>query len=145
MKKKVILTRILFLLYLAAVIWICVYHFRDLSRFPHSIWGLHTDKLVHFALFFPFPIFAYLSYDKTRYNTGSSILFILATFILGFIVAGATEYVQRFLPYRTADETDMRADLIAIGAGCLLVLIADLRNNARHSKGGSKKRKKRKH
>ncbi|MCQ2174574.1 MAG: VanZ family protein [Bacteroidales bacterium] len=147
MNKKVLLKRILFLLYIAAVVWICIYHFRDLSRFPRIIWGIHSDKLVHFALFFPFPILAYLSYDKTKYNTGSSVLFIIATFILGFTVAGATEYIQRFLPYRTADYTDMRADILSIGISCLLVFIADLKDNARHRAGKIRRRKshKRKH
>lgn len=133
MKTRVIVNRILFALYLAAIIWLCIHNFHDLSRFPKTVFGLHTDKIVHFIMFLPMPFLAYLSYDKRKYTASSSVLFILGAATIGLLLAAGTEIAQNFLPYRTFDYKDLLADSIAIGVGCLPVLATDLKKNSKHN------------
>lgn len=134
MKVRIVTFRILFILYIIAVIWLCVHNFKSIEQMPHRLWGFQTDKLIHFAMFLPFPFFAYLSYDKRRFTFLRTTLFILATLVLGAVLAGATELAQSFIPRRTADVKDLVADFIALGTGILIVFIVDLSENIRHNR-----------
>ena len=127
MKGKIIFHRILFVLYLAAIVWLCVYNFNSIGKFPTTIAGIHTDKIVHFCMFFPFPLFSYISYERKKKGLGSTLLFVGATLLLGFILAVGTEIAQSFLSYRTADYKDLIADSAGLAVSSVIVLVRDIK------------------
>lgn len=128
MTTKTILARILFLLYLAAIAFLCFMKPDSLPEMEKSILGIPTDKLAHFLMFAPFPVLAYLAYDHVTNKFWSAFLFAFLTFLVGTGIALLTEYIQGFLPYRSKDMTDFRADLLALGVSTLAVFIIDVCN-----------------
>lgn len=123
---KTILARILFLLYLVAIAFLCFMHVDKLPDVQKFIFGFPTDKVAHFLMFLPFPILAYLAYDHLTNKVWSAILFALATFVIGCLLAYGTEYVQGRLPYRSMDIKDFKADALALAISSVFVFIIDV-------------------
>lgn len=127
MKGRIVFHRILFVLYIAAVVWLCIHNFKSVHDFPRTIAGIPSDKIVHFCMFFPFPFLTYISYERQKKGIGTTLLFVGATLLLGIILAVGTEIAQSFLPYRTADYKDLLADSLGLLSCSLIVLVADIR------------------
>ena len=126
MSKKLI-TRILFFLYLAAVLFLCFGRFENTPDVPWSFLGIPSDKLVHFCMFFPFPILAFLAFDRFTETPKSTFLFSGITWVLGMGLAFATEWGQAHLTdYRSGDPWDLLADGLAITLSTIVVIIWDL-------------------
>ena len=123
---KTILARILFFLYLVAIAFLCFMHVDKLPDVQKFILGIPTDKMAHFLMFLPFPILAYLAYDHLTNKVWSAILFALATFVIGCLLAYGTEYVQGRLPYRSMDIKDFKADALALAISSVFVFIIDV-------------------
>lgn len=123
---KAILSRILFLLYLCAIAMLCFMHTDKLPDVQKFILGIPTDKVVHFIMFLPFPILAYLAYDHLTNKVGAAVLFSFITLVLGLLFAYGTEYIQGRLPYRSMELNDFKADAIAIAISCVFVFIVDV-------------------
>ncbi len=126
MTTKTILARILFFLYLAAIAFLCFMRVDKIPDVQQFIFGIPTDKVAHFLMFLPFPILAYLAYDHLTNKVWSAILFAVATFIVGALLAYATEYIQGKLPYRSMDINDFKADALALAISCVFVFIVDV-------------------
>ena len=127
-----ITSRILFILYLAAVVVVCFGHFENLPDIEKKFLGIPMDKVIHFIMFLPFPILMGLSFHKTSTKSLNTIFFTLGTFVLGCILAGATEIGQSFTTYRSCDITDFRADSIALAISTLAVFIVNILRNKRN-------------
>ena len=126
-RRQRLLARILFVLYLAAVAYLCFGRFDDMPDVEKYIFGIPTDKAVHFLMFFPFPILAFLAFDRYTEKFWSTVLWTLGTFAAGALLAAGTEYGQaRLTTWRSGDPLDLRADLIALGISSLLVFCIDL-------------------
>ncbi len=123
---KTILARILFVLYIAAVAFLCFMHVDKLPEMQNFIFGIPTDKVAHFLMFLPFPILAYLAYDHITNKFWSALIFAVLTFVVGSLLAYATEFIQGKLPYRSMDITDLRADMLAMLLSCIFVFIIDV-------------------
>ena len=54
---------VVFLIYLAAVAWLCFGNFKPGPDIPRSLWGIPIDKCFHFVMFLPFPILGTLAFD----------------------------------------------------------------------------------
>ena len=128
MSTKTILARILFVVYLAAIAFLCFMHADKLPDMQKTLFGIPTDKVAHFLMFLPFPILAFLAYDHVTNKVWSAVLFAVLTFAVGAAIAWGTEYVQGMLPYRSRDIADLRADLLALGISTLGVFITDVVN-----------------
>lgn len=128
MSTKTILARILFVVYLAAIAFLCFMHADKLPDMQKTLFGIPTDKVAHFLMFLPFPILAFLAYDHVTNKVWSAVLFAVLTFAVGAAIAWGTEYIQGMLPYRSRDVADFRADLLALGISSLGVFITDLVN-----------------
>ena len=115
--------RILFGLYLVAVAVLCFAHFPESEDVPNELWGIPMDKIVHFLMFFPFPVLAYLAFDRYPGKRGASVLRTAAALLCGCAFAAVTELVQSRLPYRSGDPADFRADAFALLLSSVLVLI----------------------
>ena len=123
--------RILFGLYLVAVAVLCFARFPESEDVPKSLLGIPMDKIVHFLMFFPFPVLAYLAFDRYRGKRRASVLLTAAALLCGCAFAAVTELVQSRLPYRSGDPADFRADALALLLSSVTVLILVL---AKHRK-----------
>ena len=119
--------QILFWLYVAGVLFLCFGHFDSTPSVPLDFFGIPTDKIVHFTMFFPFPILAFLAFDRFTDSVKSTLLFVGATFIVGLILAFGTEWGQAHLTkYRSGDSMDLLADTTALLLSSTLVAVLDI-------------------
>ena len=127
MDKKKLILRVLFFVYLAAVLYLCFGKFENTPNVPWSILGIPSDKLVHFCMFFPFPILAFLAFDKYTETPKTTFLFSGITWVLGLLLALGTEWGQAHLTtWRSGDPLDLTADVLSITLSTVLVIIWDL-------------------
>jgi len=128
MTRKLDITfKVIFFAYLAAVIFLCFGKFENLPQMNPLFLGIPKDKVVHFLMFFPFPILVFLAFDRFTTKPWHSLLFCLGVFLLGCIVAAATEIGQSYTQYRSGDPNDFRADILAVAISSIIVLIIDLK------------------
>lgn len=129
MKKSFkIAFRVLFYLYLIAVAVLCFGSFNSLPEVSKTILGIPTDKVVHFCMFFPFPILAFLAYDKFTGSRKKVLVFALITFLLGCVLAAGTELGQAYLTEnRSGEPLDFLADFLALLTGSIIATWIDLR------------------
>ena len=125
-RKRSIIFTIAMVLYLAVVGYLLFANFEKLSSVPKIFLGIPTDKVVHFCMFFPFPILAYLAYDHLTDTPLKALAALISICAIGCIFAGLTEIVQGMLPYRYEDISDFRADCLAIGIAGILTFIIDV-------------------
>lgn len=130
------LIRIVFLLYIAAVFYLCFGNFSSLSGAPRHIWGLDSDKVVHFLMFFPFPILTWLALGRRPSGPWPALGLTLLLFLIGCALAACTEIVQQFLPWRSADPRDFSADALALALSALIVFIKMLVTGIRSARTG---------
>jgi len=119
-KRTIWYWHLLMLIYIAAVAYLC---FANLSSMPNvraSYFGIPTDKLVHFAMFFPFPILASLSIRSKGRTPWNAALRTIGIFLLGCIIAAGTELLQGKTGYRTPDAADFRADAVALAIASVI-------------------------
>ena len=116
-----------FIVYLLAVLYLCFGKFENTPEIPWSFLGIPSDKLVHFCMFFPYPILAFLAFDRFTDTPKSTFLFSGITWVLGLLLAVATEWGQAHLTdYRSGDPWDLLADVLAITLSTILVIFWDL-------------------
>lgn len=124
--KKKLFPWLLMVLYLAAVAYLCFGKFDNLSGVPHSIWGIATDKLVHFAMFFPFPVLLYWCVDWGTKNVMGSMLMAAGIFTLGCLIAMGSELGQSLTTWRSADPKDFQADALALAISAMAAFFIDI-------------------
>jgi VanZ family protein len=125
-RKRSIIFSITMVLYLAAVGYLLFANFEKLSSIPRVFLGIPTDKIVHFCMFFPFPILAYLAYDQLTDTPLKAFAALVSICAIGAIFAGLTEIGQSMLPYRYEDISDFRADCLAIVLAGILTFVIDV-------------------
>ncbi len=127
--------RILFFLYLAAVLVLCFAHFGNTPDVPTTFLGIPTDKIVHFCMFFPFPILAFLAFDKYTESIPATLAFAGVSFVVGLLLACGTEWGQATLTdYRSGDRYDLLADTLALSLSTLCVIGWDIYKQHRSKK-----------
>ena len=127
-KTLKIVFRVAFYVYLIAVAVLCFGKFSSLPQVSNSFLGIPTDKLAHFCMFLPFPILAFLAYDKFTGDRRKVLIFALVTFLVGCLLAACTELGQAFLTeHRSGDPMDFLADFLAILTGSVIATWIDLR------------------
>lgn len=134
MKRQRLLFRIAFVIYLVALLILCFGKFDHAPSVSQTLLGIPTDKLVHFCMFFPFPILAFLAFDKYTENVRSTLLFTGITFLAGCLLALGTEWGQAHLTsYRSGDGYDFLADGMALVLSTLLVIFWDIRKQKKRA------------
>ena len=132
-RKRSIFFSIAMVVYIGLVAYLLFANFEKLSSVPRVFLGIPTDKIVHFCMFFPFPVLAYLAYDKLTDTPLKAFAALISICAIGAVFAGLTEIGQSLLPYRSEDITDFRADCLAIGLAGILTFIIDV-SKMRHGK-----------
>ena len=125
-RTRSLLFKLAMLLYVVAVAYLCFANFHKLPEVPKTFLGIPMDKVVHFCMFFPFPILAFFAYDKLTETPLQALAALLCICAFGGIFAGLTEIIQGSLPYRSQDVHDFNADLLSIGISGLLVFVYDV-------------------
>lgn len=121
-RRQLIWARILFGLYIVAVAVLCFGKFDSTQDVPKDLWGIPTDKIVHFLMFFPFPLLACLASGGYRGERWQVTFHTFIAFLAGCAFAAATEWIQSWLPYRSGDPADYGADALAILLSSIIVL-----------------------
>lgn len=122
-KKAINISRVLFVLYIILLAFLCFGNFSSMQHAPKTVLGIPSDKVVHFAMFLPFPILSFLSYNGFSRKFGKALAVIALAFLAGAILAAGTELGQGLTSYRSADSHDFLADLIGLGVGALCLII----------------------
>ena len=122
-RRQLVISRILFAVYLIAVAVLCFGKFSSSNDIPKELWGIPTDKIVHFLMFFPFPVLAYLAFDRYKGKRRPAMVWATVAFLGGCAYAAFTELVQSRLSYRSGDPADFKADFLALAACSVIILI----------------------
>ena len=80
------------------------------------------DKLAHFGMYFGF---GFLLARAVLQETSPTFT-ILATVAVGAIVAALDEWHQQFIPGRSMDIADWRADAFGVALGVIVAVAADV-------------------
>lgn len=120
-RKAKIFFRILLAVYLVTVLFLCFGKFGEGPDISLSFWGIPTDKLVHFAMFFPFPILTYFSLGARPREKKRLFFALLQILFAGFILAVFTESAQHFIPYRSGEWSDLFADTLGLLTATLIL------------------------
>lgn len=122
-RKTYIIVTALFLLYIAAVLCLCLLNLSDKTpELPKYFLGIPMDKLAHFLMFFAYPATGWLmlTYNKTIKMRQGFIFPVLLT--TGLLFAAFTETAQGlFTTYREPDNLDFIADAIGILSSTFLI------------------------
>ena len=122
MKRKAIFITA-FVIYLAAVIYLCLMKPDNLPQTELYLFGLPLDKVAHFLMFLPFPALAYMMLWEKGRKTWAELLILLSCLAVGVGIAFLTEHLQAMTQYRSSDIKDIYADMTGLGIGCIVVLI----------------------
>lgn len=123
---RALIFRLVLLLYIATVAYLCFTNLDKVQDAPKSIFGIPTDKIVHFAMFFPLPILATFAMDRKMLKVGEAVAFFFTACSLSCIFAGLTEIIQGMLPCRSEDIADFATDCAAICLSGVGILIYDI-------------------
>ncbi len=127
MKKRNILALFPLVIYLGAVAYLCFGHFSDLPEIGRdTLFGIPTDKIVHFLMFFPFPILCHAAFRPQKRNVLRTVLGVTLIFLIGCVLAAGTEIGQSFTGYRSGDPMDFLADFTALAGASIITVLAEL-------------------
>lgn len=126
MKTHRIIQKVILLLYLAVVAYLCFGKFEQMPQVNDTFLGIPTDKVVHFAMFFPLPIGLYWAFDWKTGKVWKSLLLVAFLICVGLLTSMGTELVQGLTAYRSKDVLDFAADSISVFASSLVVLAVEL-------------------
>lgn len=121
------------LLYICTVAYLCFHRFSSLPSISQTIFGIPTDKVVHFFMFLPFPALTVMCMGKVPHSRSAIILQGILAFLAGCLFAVMTEYIQTKLYYRSGDILDFAADAIALALASVIsfsILAHRFRKNA---------------
>ena len=119
---------LLFAFYLAAVAYLCFLKPGSIPVLQQFIFGIPTDKVIHFIMFLPYPILAYISFRPDRKGVLTHLLALIAIIAVGAAMAMGVERLQ-IAAGRNYDIKDFYANIAGMAAGAAITLIFIL---ARH-------------
>ena len=121
-----ILARVFLVIYLGLIAFACFGHFDNVFGSSPDFLGIPKDKLAHFLMFFPLPFLMWLALDKYTTKAWHSLLFAAGAFLVGSLIAAATEIGQYYTGYRSAEALDFFADTLAMAICSLIVFVLDI-------------------
>lgn len=122
MKTRKRISAIIFCLYLAAVCILCFMKGENLPQVEEFIFGIPTDKVVHFLMFLPYPVLASLSFIQKENSFLSNLAILIILTIVGSGLAYGIEVIQSKTGYRSYDMNDFHADCLGMAIGFVSAL-----------------------
>lgn len=122
MKKKLFFIFI-FCAYIAAIMTLCLIRPDGMPEKDFSFFGLPADKIVHFMMFLPFTVLAFLMTNGSKRKKKHDIAIAAAITAAGIGLAFLTEYFQSLTDYRSSDIKDIYADIAGLITGSLAIFI----------------------
>lgn len=113
----------LLILYIAALLFLCLANFGGMDVPPRLFLNIPTDKIVHFLMFAPFPVIAWLFIKARIRSQVKWFRMLVVLFVAGGLLALLTETLQGMTDYRSKDYFDALADMVGVLIGCIIVLI----------------------
>lgn len=110
-------------LYIIAVAYLCFMNPDDMPEVRPDIWGIPIDKIMHFIMFFPYPVLAYAAFRPSGRRRIFHILILLTVLVTGAGLAMGTERLQGMLEYRSFDINDFYADMIGMTCSTALTML----------------------
>lgn len=121
-RRQLLIARIVFAVYLIVVGFLCCGKFSGTEKVPLVLWGIPTDKIVHFLMFLPFPILGTMAFDFRSWWRALACSMLMAN-----IVAFLFERLQSVLTsHRITDAKDLNANLLGITLGLLITIVIGL-------------------
>lgn len=118
-----LLYKFLFFIYLIALLCLMLLTIKtDQMEIPKQFLGIEIDKVVHFIIFFPYSILAWLAFNVSCTKRFKNWTFLVIVFS-GLLLAASTELTQSFNPNRNYDPNDMLANFIAVFAGTFVITV----------------------
>ena len=109
--------------YIVAVAVLCFMKPSSLPQVEMDFFGIPMDKVVHFIMFLPFSILAYMTFWPADAGKLRKMAVLLVILIFGAGMAVATEKIQAMTGYRSGDIMDFAADMTGILAGAALTAL----------------------
>lgn len=119
---------LLFAFYLAAVAYLCFLKPGSIPVLRQFVFGIPTDKVIHFIMFLPYPFLAYISFCPDRKGVLTHMLALIAIIAVGAAMSMGVERLQ-IAAGRNYDIKDFYANIAGMAAGAAITLIFIL---ARH-------------
>lgn len=120
--KSKMIWRLTALIYFAVLAFLCFYKFTPSQDIPTTLFGIPSDKIVHFVMFLPFPIICLYAFHSSNGKVGRFVLFLFVMYIAGLLLASGIEIGQKFVGYRSGDVWDFVADSIGLATGTLIIV-----------------------
>ena len=123
-KGQNIIIYIIFLLYITSVFFLCFFNPSKIGvELTKHFLGIPLDKILHFILFFPFPITFYFVMEYTPILNQIKYRLCIGL-LLGCIISLLTELIQYyFIAGRQGDWLDYIADIIGLSIATILMWI----------------------
>ena len=109
--------------YIVAVAVLCFMKPSSLPQVELDFFGIPMDKVVHFIMFLPFSILAYMTFWPADAGRIRKLAVLLVILIFGAGMAVATEKIQAMTGYRSGDIMDFAADMTGILTGAALTAL----------------------
>lgn len=130
--RKRYLSLLLFVIYLAAVMTVCFLRPGNIPPMRQFILGIPTDKVIHFLMFLPYPLLAYISFRPEKGSVGKHFLVLTGIITVGIVMAMGVEKLQ-IIAGRNYDIKDFYANITGIIAGTIITIATittlQIRNN----------------
>lgn len=123
-KKFKLASRLCLLLYIAIVAFLVLFDFSEGPQVPSVLWGIPTDKIVHFLIFTPYPILFYGSLHDITDRPYGHLILLMTILVTGCMLAFLTELAQSLTDYRSAEPLDFLADVAGLLASSFLILLS---------------------
>ncbi len=109
--------------YIAAVAALCFMKPSSLPQVEMDFFGIPMDKVVHFLMFAPFPILAYMTFWPADAGKIRRLAVLLVIIAFGAGMAVATERIQAMTGYRSCEIKDFAADMVGILSGAAVTAL----------------------
>ena len=120
--KRRHLAILLFALYLATVAYLCFLKPGSIPVLRQFIFGIPTDKIIHFMMFLPYPFLAYTSFRPDRKGICAHLIVLAAILIVGAAMSMGVERLQ-IAAGRNYDIKDFYANIAGMAAGAAITTV----------------------
>ncbi len=123
MLKRKHISMIILCAYVAAVALMCFMKTDHAPAVEFSLFGIPSDKVVHFIMFLPLPILAHSAFLPSGKGLLRDLAISAVVFLTGSGFAAGTERLQSMLEYRSGDIMDFAADMAGMACGSIITII----------------------